>query len=263
MAEGRSAGGRRGAPTRRRPKLSELIVEDVKRRIVTEQLKPGDRLPGEAELIRLHGCSKGTVREALKGLEVEGLVVSRTGPGGGAWLARPTHDHASRALRNFLQFRHPDGHQIYALRKLIEPEVAVLAVGRLGPADFEVLEANIALCAHEPVTEEEQRIQRIAEIDFHNVLADVCPNPIFGFLGRFLNELLRDVVVLKKVYLPERRQFGLNNVDYHRRLIEAFRREDAAEVRRLMLDHMCDAEDHLDALEAEVARRFLLEPGSG
>lgn len=247
---------------RRRQKLSELIVEDVKRRIVTEKLRPGDRLPGEAELIAEHGCAKATVREALKGLEVEGLVVSRTGPGGGAYLAEPTHDHASRALRNFLHFRHPDSHQIYALRKLIEPEVAVLAVGRLTDADYAALEDNIALCAHEPVSEDEQRVQRIAEIEFHNVLADACPNPIYGFLGRFLNELLRDVVVLKKVYVPERHQFGAANVDYHRQIVDAYRRADAGAIRRLMTDHMCDAEDHLDALEAEVARRFLLEPGA-
>ena len=66
---------RRIQTLRRRQKLSELIVEDVKRRIVTEKLRPGDRLPGEAELIAEHGCAKATVREALKGLEVEGLVV--------------------------------------------------------------------------------------------------------------------------------------------------------------------------------------------
>ncbi len=96
-------------PPRRRTKLSDVIVEDVKRLIVAERLKPGDRVPSEPDLIETYGCSKGTVREALKALEVEGLVVTRTGPGGGAYLADAGSEPAARMLRNFLHFQHLDG----------------------------------------------------------------------------------------------------------------------------------------------------------
>ena len=70
----------------KRQKLSDVIVEDVKRWIVAERKQPGDRLPNEKELIELFGYSKSTVREALKALEVRGLIAIRTGPGGGAYL---------------------------------------------------------------------------------------------------------------------------------------------------------------------------------
>lgn len=248
-----------GVSLRRKHKLSDLIVEDVKRRIVSDRLKPGDRLPNEKDLIEQYGCAKGTVREALKGLEVEGLIVTKTGPTGGAYLTQPTVDHAARALRNFLHFQHLDGDQVYQLRILIEEELAASVVGRLTDDDFRALEDNIALCAHPPEDEEEQRTQRIAELEFHNMLAALCPNPLLAFLGRFLNDLLRDLVVLKKVYLPARAQFGEANLDYHRRLLDAYRRADEATVRRLMREHMCDAHDHLHALEGEVAKRFLLD----
>ena len=46
----------------------------------------GDRLPTERELMESFQCSKGSAREALKALEVEGLVSTRTGPSGGAYL---------------------------------------------------------------------------------------------------------------------------------------------------------------------------------
>ena len=59
-------------PKRKRQKLSDMIVESVKRSIVTEALHPGDRLPTERELMEHFECSKGTAREALKALEVEG-----------------------------------------------------------------------------------------------------------------------------------------------------------------------------------------------
>lgn len=244
---------------RRRQKLSDVIVEDVKRWIVTERLKPGDRLPSEKDLIDLYDCSKGTVREGLKALEVEGLVTTRTGPGGGAYLNEPSIEPASRGLRNFLHFRHLDGKQVYQLRKVIEVELAASVVGRLTEDHFAALEANIAACTPQPASEDAQREQRIAELEFHNILADACPNPLLGFMGRFLNDLLRDLVVLKKAYKPERHQFGEANVAYHRDLLDALKAGDEAVVRTLMHDHMCDAERHMVALEGEVANHFLLE----
>ncbi|WP_440995056.1 FadR/GntR family transcriptional regulator [Arhodomonas sp. SL1] len=241
-----------------RRKLSDHIVEDIKRWIVVQGLKPGDRLPKERELIELYGCAKGTVREALKALEVEGLVTMRTGPTGGAYVAEPGANQAARALRNYLHFQKLDGHQIYELRKLVEVEVAAAAVGRLTEAHFRELEASIELCDHIGYERDGQRELRIAELNFHNLLADVCPNPLLQFMVHFINDLLRDLVDLKKTYRPGRIQFGEDNRYYHRRLLEAFRAEDESAVRRLMHEHMCNSEHHTTALEAEVTQSFLL-----
>jgi DNA-binding GntR family transcriptional regulator len=77
-----------------------------------------------------------------------------------------------------------------------------------------------------------------------------------------VNDMLRDLVVLKKAYVPERHQFGESNVGYHRLLLAAYREGDAGRVRAIMLAHMHDAERHMVALEGEVANSFLLEfPG--
>ncbi|MGE4528268.1 MAG: FadR/GntR family transcriptional regulator [Rhodospirillaceae bacterium] len=245
-------------PPRRRTKLSDVIVEDVKRLIVAQRLNPGDRVPSERELIATYGCSKGTVREALKALEVEGLVYTRTGPGGGAYLAQADSAPAARMLRNFLHFNHIDGAGVYQIRKVVEPELAAAVVGRLAEAQYAALEANIAACSHAPESEEEQLRQRVLELDFHDILADACPNPLLAFVGRFLNDMLRDLVTLKQAYKPERRQFSEANVDYHRRLMAAYRAEDAEQVRVLMLEHMRDAEQHMTALEGEAANSFLV-----
>lgn len=81
---------------RRRQKLAELISDDIKRWIATEGMTEGDRLPNEKTLMELYGCAKGTVREALKILEVEGLVTLKTGPGGGAiFIARAWNQPAA------------------------------------------------------------------------------------------------------------------------------------------------------------------------
>lgn len=244
---------------RKRKKLSDLIVEDVKRWIVTDKMSPGNRLPNERALIELFECSKGTVREALKALEVEGLVTTRTGPAGGAYLKSASIEPATRALRNFLHFQHFDSSQVYQLRRVIEVELAVAVIGHLTAEHFAVLEENIGVCDKRPESEEEQRLQRTVEIEFHNILAEACPNPLLAFMARFLNDLLRDLVVLKKAYLPERHQFSEANVDYHRRILTAMKQEDEAAVRELMHEHMCDAERNMLALEGEVADRLLID----
>lgn len=64
---------------KRRPKLAELISDDIKRWIASEGLGEGDRLPNERALMELYGSAKATIREALKILEVEGLITLKTG----------------------------------------------------------------------------------------------------------------------------------------------------------------------------------------
>lgn len=242
----------------KRQKLSDVIVEDVKRWIVAERKQPGDRLPNEKELIELFGYSKSTVREALKALEVRGLIAIRTGPGGGAYLQQVSIDHASEPLRNFLHFHHLDGHHIYQLRKVLEPELAVSVVGKLTEAQFVRLEDNIRLCAIEPTNDDELQTQREAELAFHTILAESCSNPVLSFMCRFLNDLLRDLVVYKLA--TAHHHFGETNVDYHTQLMQAYRSKDATEVGRLMTEHMMHAEAHMNEMEAHIGAKHLLLP---
>ncbi len=69
-------------------KRSDQVVADIKRWIVQTHQKVGDKLPQEAALIEQMGVARGTVREALAALQVQGLVTVSTGPNGGATLAQ-------------------------------------------------------------------------------------------------------------------------------------------------------------------------------
>ena len=74
----------------RAPKRGDLMVDEIKRWIADQRLAPGAKLPKENELQNLFGVSKGTAREALKSLEVQGLVTVSTGPSGGATISART-----------------------------------------------------------------------------------------------------------------------------------------------------------------------------
>lgn len=241
----------------KRMKRADQIVDAVKRWIVVQDIQPGDRLPNEKALMELFECSKGTVREALKSLEVQGLITVRTGPNGGATLAEVPFGHASQMLRNYLHFQHATGPDIYGLRKLIEPEIAALACDHLSDNDLDELAQLTHCCAVTPIDIEQRLQHRMSELDFHILLADRCGNPILGFMGRFLNDLLKDLIIYKKVQLPEQIEFSTSNLHYHQHLVEAFRARDRSHVRQLMLEHMQAAEAFNIELEAKLSKQLL------
>lgn len=244
----------------KRPKLSDVIVDEVKRWIVLEGKKPGDRLPNEKELMALFGYSKSTVREALKALEVRGLISVRTGPAGGAYLQAMSLEHAMEPLRNFFHFQPLDSNHMYQLRKALEPDLAASVVGRLSEQQLQALEDNIRQCSALQGSAQDLRTQRVLEIEFHDILARSCPNPLLAFMCQFLNDLVRDFVVYKINDDQTLQSFGVVNVDFHSRLLDAFRRQDTSAVHALMHTHMCDAEKHMQMAEGTLGLKKLLMP---
>ena len=248
-------------PNRRSGKKRPVrIAEEIKEWIVTRDLKPGDRLPGERELIERFQASKGTIRESLRVLETQGLVRSRTGPGGGTFVEALSESRAMELLGNYFFFRNPTIGDIYALRRILEPELGASVVGRLQEADFKRLEQTMQIYVEPPQNLEEERRQRHAELDFHGILVDCCPNPVLAFICRFLQSLLRDLTVCKRIYEvpnPDLRETGLT---YQVRLLRALRREDAEAAREILFEHMCTAQRFMEEREAVLQARFLQLP---
>ena len=82
-----------------------VVSESIKEWISEHGMVPGDRLPQEADLIKTFSVSKGTMREALKVLETQGLIQTRTGPGGGAFITEMPATRARALLANFFFFK--------------------------------------------------------------------------------------------------------------------------------------------------------------
>ncbi len=244
---------------RKARKRTDEIAEAIKRTIMEHGLEPGDRLPQEKELIAQYAASKGTVREALKSLEVQGLVRVRTGPGGGAFVERMSEGRAMSLLGNYLFAKTVTIADIYALRKALEPLVAADAMENIDAAGFTRLEGIISVYAHEPRDAEERWAQRMAELDFHSVVAEYSDNALLSFQCRFLQRLLKDLAVCRDIYRQDQPVMRQRGIAYQRELIAAMRKKDGDRVRQIMADHMAHAEQQMLMLEAEVEARFLDE----
>jgi len=229
----------------RRRKRSDVVADAIRARIIDEGLAPGARVPSawlETDALKV---SRGTLREALKALEVEGLIASKTGPGGGIFVTAVEPESALRMLDNLFLHQPPSIADIYALRRLVEPELAAASAGALSPEALASLEATVRLYEAEPVSGEEEYAQRMAELDFHIELARRCPNRVLGFVAAFLASLLRDMAVCREIYRqpnPALRESGLG---YQVRLLRAIRAGDAERARALMGEHMAEAERYM------------------
>ena len=255
IAQDRDATG-----SRPRRKRTDAIVESIKRIIVAHGLGPGDRLPQEKELMVQFAASKGTVREALKALEVQGLIRIRTGPGGGAFIERMSEARATSLLSNFLFAKDLTISHIYAMRKVLEPLVAVSATASIDEAGFKRLNDIIAIYDHEPADAQERWDQRMAELDFHAVVAQYSDNPILAFTSRFLQRLLKELAICHDIYAQPQPVLRQSGIQHQRDLIDAMRRKDAEAVNTILTAHMQEAEQHMLGLQAQLQDKFLDEP---
>lgn len=239
-------------------KRADLMVDQIKRWIIDGQAGPGDRLPNEADLQRLFGMSKGTVREALKSLEIQGLVRLRAGPGGGATITEVGFNRAFQLLQNHFFFQPVDMVQIYQMRRLLEPELAAIACQALTDSQLHALEQGLEACGHDHGAPSGRVAQGAEDLDFHDMLARACPNALMRFQALAINEMLRRVVIVSGD-LDGLAALNHANGEAHRAILTALRARDADAVRAAMLAHIDEAAGHVARMDASYRQRLVLD----
>ena len=253
------------ATTPSEPRLSRprRVAEAIKGWVMEEGWQPGHRLPSEATLMTRFAMAKGTIREAIRILEAQGLVTSRTGPGGGVFVHRVSEGRAAALLGNYFYFAHPSLDDIYQLRAALEPELAASLAGRLSPADLARLDAAIAASAPPAVDPADEGARHAASLAFHATLAGMSDNPLLGFVIRFTAEMLGEVTVTRGLHSPTDPALWETGLDHQRRLVAALRAGEAATARAVMADHMDTARAMMRRQEAALTKRFLRERSGG
>ena len=247
----------RAEPKGRNPSRTRQVADHIKELVVRQGLRPGDRLPSEAALIETLDKSKGTVREAMRMLEAEGLIRTRQGPGGGAFLTEMSSEVATTLLSNFFYFRDLSIDDLYQMRIVLEPEVAASLAGRIPPETLAAFRAETLRFDEPPATPEEERAQHVASLDFHRKLAALCDNRLLGFTVDFIAKMLSDLTVFRHLYEPHNHELWARGHEYHNLLLDALEAGDPAAARATMAAHMQTAYRLMRDQEAAVAKGFL------
>jgi len=233
------------------------VAEAIKDWVVEQHLAPGDRLPGEADLMQRFSMARGTIREAMRILEAQGLIKTRTGPGGGSFVHEVSRQRAKALLGNYFYFKDLTIGDIYKLRLALEPELAAALAGKLSDEVLARLEATIAEYDTPATSVEEERMQHVNSLRFHAILAEQSGNPLLGFVIDFMVSLLSDLTVYRKLYEPPNAELWSRGRDYQVRLVMALREGDKGAARSIMKAHMQTAWALMRGQEAEMEKRFM------
>jgi GntR family transcriptional repressor for pyruvate dehydrogenase complex len=176
------------------------VSAQLRRHVVLGQLKPGDRLPSERDLAVKLGVSRNTIREALRGLEMVGVLELQTGARGGAFLVAPNGDTISTALQDMFQLGAVTPAQLTEARLHISASVVRVACELATEND--VLELERSLEDAKKAGREGDYIRRShLNLQFHRILARSTRNPIFIAVMNGLISIM--AVFIEKIGPPQ------------------------------------------------------------
>lgn len=242
------------------PRRPYQVAEVIKCWIVDKQLAPGDRLPSELELMETLQVSKGTVRESTRVLEAQGLVETRTGPGGGAFVREMSDEKAISLLSNYLFFKEISIKDIYQIRLALEPEMAASLAGKVSVADMVRLRDSLHSYSTLADDSEAERQQHLDSLNFHLMLAELSGgNQLLTFIIRFTIQVLSNLTIYHRLYGPATHDLGPTGCQYHSEILDAIEVGDAESAYTIMREHMLDAQRVMNQQEAQVRRGFLSE----
>ncbi len=217
----------------RRTRIYEDVARQIQALIADGALAAGDMLPPERELAERFAVSRGSVRDAIRVLELVGLVVPRQGEG--TVVADVSADAVVAPLANALLRKRELIVELIDVRKMIEPPLAARAAANASPEEIARLE-EIYGRQREKTLRGEPTVEEDGE--FHWAVAAAAGNGVVRKVLDVLMDLLRETRArtLQTAGRPAKSLAG------HRRVLEAIRRGDGAAAEQAMRRHLREIE---------------------
>lgn len=178
-------------------KVYEQVIEQIKCMIIDGTLKRGDKLPSERELVEHLQVSRTSIREALRALQIIGLVECKQGEGN--YIRQKFENSLFEPLSMMFMLQESNPTEIIEVRKIIEVETAAIAAKRIKPDELERLE--ILVKAFESSKNEDDNVK--ADKKFHyeiaqsseNILILNILNAISGLMDSFIEDARKKIIV--------------------------------------------------------------------
>ena len=201
----------------RPPKVAELIAAQIRRQIVRRELEEDDPLPPEAELMEHYGVSRATLREAIRVLESEGLIIVRRGARGGARVRLPDVSVTGRHLGLLLQLRGTTLDDVFAARLVIEP-AAARQIAELG-SELAVARLRDGI-DEEDAAAADPTAFAATSARFHALLVSVAGNDTLALVS----EALADIIVASTEHAVAQSRQVQDQERSNRRAVRAHRK---------------------------------------
>ena len=217
--------------------VPEEIIENVKEKIISGELQPGDQLPSETKLAEMFGVGRGTVREAMKVMFYLGLIDRNNSRN--TFVTEAAREKA--IMRSFLdRFEgHRDAMEMIEVRKIIEPEAAALAAERKEDHIIDKLEKEFEIMKNNEI---DLDIFIDADGRFHQHIFSGTGNRLIIELMQSINLALKQE---QSSVLHGSVTIQPKSLEFHRNLLNSIKDGDSVLARKIMLDHILDIEKEM------------------
>lgn len=218
-------------------RVFEEICEQIRQRLAAGVLKPGDKLPAERDLATEFRVSRPAVREALRTLEISGVVSLQKGVKGGAFIRDGNPALLTQSLQDLMFLGRVSLASLAEARHLINGVVIELACERATEDDFLALEANMR-----EIEQSDDLEHRANEgVRFFGLIARATRNEVLVMLVDSLSDIIR--FVIDRTGRKARPEL----VPVRHRILKALRARDAKAAARGMEEYLTIVQEGMDA----------------
>lgn len=219
-------------------RYSEKIADLIQDKILLDHLEVGTSLPSEKDLSLEFQVSRSVIREALRMLEVSGLVKIKKGPSGGIFASNGFHKPIINSLNNLITLGDVTIDHLFDVRLLIEPHIAKEAA--LNKDDEHVTKLKELIDDSAQHQDNPIHLKK-NNLKFHLLVAKASGNPVLSILLESVIELLIKTT-LDFLELPLERHF----FQAHKRIAEAIGQGNAADAERFMREDILDTKEKIE-----------------
>jgi len=217
----------------RKVRLSDQAVDEIKRIIHDGQFAPGDKLHSENELTRMLGVSRSSIREAVRLLEVTGIVTVRQGKG--IFVSHPRQEN-SQAFSEWLRENESSVAEHFEIRLIIDTKAAAYAADRATDDDIRKLET---ICEAYRIQAETRTPAEMIKLDeqFHLQLAKSTKNRTLFMIMKTMTQSLPEGWI-SSLHVPGRIQ---KTIPEHIAIVAAIKSRNRKMAERRMEEHLNNA----------------------
>jgi GntR family transcriptional regulator, transcriptional repressor for pyruvate dehydrogenase complex len=237
-----------------RPRVAEMIANEIRQRILDGQLADGDMLPKVDDMADDYRVSKPSVREAMRILETEGLISARRGGAGGAEVHMPTASTAAHTLGMILQSTHATVAELAAALLVLEPTCAAKTAEREDRADAVIPQLRAIHRALEERRGDPTGFSMVAR-QFHQAIVGGCGNAALELVAGALESLWSQHestwLEFRDAELDDD-EVAVKVLEAHARILDAIESGDAREAQSLVAQHLAASQTYVLSESADL-----------
>lgn len=219
-------------PIRKRKRVYQEIIEQIKTAVATGEVQPGDKLPSERALSEMLSVSRTSVKEALTVLKSSGVIHIK--PGVGAFLVQESPQRLQVKLADLLQEKETSIVELIELRQAIEGDAAYYAAKRITSRQKQNLQAVFERLV---AIEEQGNVAVEEDYQFHLAIIEAANNPLMRDVMNLISDNMLRVLAKNQEASERNERFQGEIAEEHCNIYEAIINGKPQEARKAMWQH--------------------------